>query len=255
MKLSFLILFFLILSGATEGGEPANPKETEQQGNEAQRQQQDSDKQTAASDKPIIKQIIRSTSDGPTSDGQTHQNEDHPWKPTDLAIAMFTGCLVGVGIAQAVVYYRQAKYMRRGLRLTRQAANAAKHSASVASQQTEILKAGQRPWIMFQVDDWGLPDRHDPSLGFGGVMKWSAINVGHSPAFLTELVVVTAIFPYPLPDKHPDDQSPQQCAKFIIPPNGKHSSSLPTVVDAGAMQRIFDGKQCQVVYGIARYHD
>ncbi|MBI2181726.1 MAG: hypothetical protein HYU31_13025, partial [Deltaproteobacteria bacterium] len=179
MKLSFLILFFLILSGATEGGEPANPKETEQQGNEAQRQQQDSDKQTAASDKPIIKQIIRSTSDGPTSDGQRHQNEDHPWKPTDLAIAMFTGCLVGVGIAQAVVYYRQAKYMRRGLRLTRQAANAAKHSASVASQQTEILKAGHYIALM-TLEKVGPGIAHKPHRG-SEIGEWQRVSHTHGP--------------------------------------------------------------------------
>jgi len=262
VKLSFLILLFLILNGTSRSAEPANPKEADIQSNKAERQQKESTKDQTPSLQPVvIDKLPYSPKDRSPASAQTPKQEAHAGPESNatwwfnLFIVIFTGCLVGVGVAQVAVYIKQARYTRRGLRLTRQAADAAKAAAETASRQTKILEDGQRPWIMVQVDEWGLPDRFDASLGFGGVIKWSAINVGRSPAFLTELVVVPDIFPYPLPDEHPDDQSPKQFAKFIIPPNGKHSSSLPTIVDAGAMQSIFDGKRCQVVYGIARYHD
>lgn len=257
MKLPFLILFFLVLSGASESGEPANPKETIPQGQKADLDKKEPAQQRTPADFVPPKPPI----DKYPPDKQASEKKNQPWQPTgwfNLWLVIFTGCLVGVGIAQAIIYRKQTKYMRRGLRLTRIAADAAKAAANTATRQTMILEDGQRPWIMVQVDDWGSPDIHDASLGFGGVIKWSAINVGHSPAFLTDLVITSDVFAYPLPEKHPEDANPKQFAKFIIPPAGKHSSmnrALPTPIDATAMRGIFEGTHCQVLYGFVRYHD
>jgi len=283
VKLSFLILFFLILSSASEGAEQRLKQVRPDKNKSAtQNVQKTADKQP---EKPSqfqaeVIETLRTIAKQNKTAYEQGRADEKSWNSPSVLVNV--GLLI-VGVAYTLFAWRQWLAIHRQgdiadktlNHIDRQAAAAertldaiekqvivasdsvsvAKAAAETASRQTEILKAGQRPWIMFQVDDWGLPDRHDPSLGFGGVIKWSFRNVGHSPAFLTELVVVPDIFPYPLPNEHPDDQSPKQFAKFIIPPNGKHSSSLPTIVDAGAMQSIFDGKQCQVVYGIARYHD
>jgi hypothetical protein len=56
---------------------------------------------------------------------------------TDKAITMFTGILMLVGIAQVIVYLRQAHYMREGLDITRQALEATKKAADATVESVK----------------------------------------------------------------------------------------------------------------------
>lgn len=259
MKFSPLILFFLILSTAGESAEKKSPPSADDQKTRAQKQSNTTHSLPQSTSAPAI--IINNPA--PAIEQNRPDAKSDKWPPTPLEVITVVIAAGAFIIAwrtlnavrrQAAAAERTLTSIEKQVIANQTSANAAIVTAETSSRQTAILEASQRPWIMFQVDDWGLPDRYDASLGFGGIIKWSFVNVGQGPAFLTDWVVVPDIFPYPLPEKHPKYPDHKQSGTMILPPKG-HSGSLPTVVDAGAMQKLFDRERCQVIYGFVQYHD
>jgi type IV secretory pathway VirB10-like protein len=260
VKLSFLILFFLLLSGAGEREGITEPKETKPQSKEAQLdKKKPANQQNATAKIPAIKQPSRTETDRPTSDDQTPKQKTDTQPPVDSdwwfnsILVVFTGCLVIVGAVQAYIYFRQARYMREGLGLTRQTAQTAKDSAETASRQTEIMANRDRAWIMVKPD--GEPKEDPNKLPWGYEIKWSAINVGGTPAFLSELFVDVDIIQMPIPDSRPDYSASRPFAKFIIPPNGRHSSKVSKTFSPTMQGAYFRGDSCVVLYGMVKYQD
>jgi hypothetical protein len=147
--------------------------------------------------------------------------------------------------------HHQAKIAADGIVETRKAAEAAQKSAGIAGRHLDLISSHERPWIMVK-PNWLLPDNEHP---FGGVVEWSAINVGRTPAFLTDLVVVTNIVSYPIPEKRPYYPAPKPFSKFIIPPNGTHGSRIGNPIDASELQKLFNGTHCLIFYGRIAYRD
>jgi len=253
VKFSFLsILFFLVLSGADEREGITEPKETIKQGQKADLDKKEPAQQRTPADFVSRKPPI----DKYPADNQASDQKNQPWQPTDwfnLVLVIFTGCLVGVGIAQAIIYRKQAKYMRRGLRLTRIAADAAREGAETAIRQTEITANRDRARIMVKPD--GEPKEDPNKLPWGYEIEWSAINVGGTPAFLSELFVDVDIIPMPIPDSRPDYSASKPFAKFIIPPNGSHSSKVSKTFSPTMQGAYFGGDSCVVLYGMVKYQD
>ncbi len=91
----------------------------------------------------------------------------------------------------------------------------------------------------------------------GGVIspvEWSIKNVGRGPAFLTQLATIVDVLKLPVPEKCPGYPVNQSSAKFIIPPEGMHSSTK-NVVGVTQLQGIFNGTHCLIFYGRVIYRD
>jgi hypothetical protein len=241
VSIVLILVTWMILSGATPVTDSSSPQPAPRPSKAGQKEKASSAGETqktktneAPSNQSPPKIDLTETQKASEVSEKTKDQKTEP-SPTDWWIMVFTGVLACAAIIQVFVYGRQAQYMQQGLRLTSEAVNAAQKSADVATRQVQIMASSERPWIMIQVDKWGSsPIVYEPQYGFGGgPVDWSAINVGKSPGFLTDLVVVVDTVPYPIVDQRPDYPTPQSFAKFIIPPNGKHSSKISKPIDAG----------------------
>lgn len=260
MKLSFLILFFLVLHG-TGGNTEQDTKSREVRN--SKHQESPKDVQTAAEKEPEkrtpfqtqLPEILHTIAEQQKAASEQNAASQKSWNTPSVLVQI---ALVVVGALYTFFAYRQwraihhqAKIAADGIVETRKAAEAAQQSAGTASRHIALISSHERPWIMVK-PNWLLPDNEHP---FGGLVEWSAINVGRTPAFLTELVVVADVVPYPIPDKRPDDRAPKPFAKFIIPPNGTHGSRTGNPIDASELQKLFNGTHCLVFYGRIVYRD
>jgi len=213
LKLSFLLILIgsaLLLSAVGESAESLNPKEAKPQNKEPQLHQKEPAQQQAPTDQLLTgDEFLHSPPDHPTANGQTAEQESETGPPTNstwwfnLFIAIFTGCLVCVGIAQIVVYKKQARYMRRGLKLTRQAANAAEESAKAVEAQLHVY----RPFLIVTAMKMECP--YDPQRSPFPIRPFVANvtikNFGIGPADIINFNAYADIFPKPLPDPQISD--------------------------------------------------
>jgi uncharacterized protein (UPF0333 family) len=239
MKLSRLSItliltgFVLLLSSASESVEPTNPKEAES---------------------------TNSPTDQCPADCQTPKEKTNAQPPSESNwdfnrwLVILTGGLVGVGIAQVYVYIKQGQYMRQGLELTRQAADAASRAAGAAEasnrQSREMAEKELRAYV--SVDSaqiTGVESGHPPVATL--VFK----NSGLTPAYdLTGMggIGMEAAFDS-LP---PAVGSPRQ-SKSSLPPGTPtkwfHLAPRPLIPEETAALR--DGTMTLWVYGEIRYRD
>src|SRR3989338_155118 len=145
LKLSFALILIgstLLLNEGSKAVEPPNQKEAKPQSKKTELDKKEPTQQRTPADLVPPKP----PTDKYHPDKQASEKKNQPWQPADwfnLWLVIFTGCLVGVGIAQVFVYRRQAKYMRRGLRLTQKAAEAAEKSANIADKSLKTLERAQ----------------------------------------------------------------------------------------------------------------
>jgi hypothetical protein len=137
----------------------------------------------------IVKTVPAEKSDAETKADKEKEDEhryNETWltKYTEL-LAWFTLGLVGVGIGQAVMFFVQLRYMRRGMRDAEQAACAALKSAQAAETQARIaeraLVASERAWVSVDVrinSDLTFDSQGSARIGFSFTLN----NVGRSPA-------------------------------------------------------------------------
>ncbi len=240
----------LFLSGASESKKITSPKETEPQSKKTQLDKKEPAQQRTPADLSLSKSQI----DKDPPNKQATEKKNQAWQPTDwftLFLVIFTGCLVGVGIVQVVVYRKQTRYMRQALKITRQATD-------TASRQTGLIFGHERAWIMVRPKtpiNWPLPP--EASIGFPLTLttEWSAINVGKTPAFMRKIVVGLTIIDLP-PQQRPEYPIPYPFAQFIIPPGGDHSSiTSPVTISQEMYQDIRNGEKWLVFYGFVEYED
>jgi hypothetical protein len=118
---------------------------------------------------------------------KTSDNGDGFWnaKFTDWAIVALTAALVGVGVAQVVVYVRQARLMRAALRATSRSNRVANKVADAAIEANQInrdsLAAEHRPWVSIQCALQPMAPQRI-SGGFGYYLVGSINNHGRAPA-------------------------------------------------------------------------
>lgn len=266
MKLSFLLVLIasaLLLSGASENAEQ-NTKSKEIRTDK--HQESPKEVQTAAEkqpEKPTPFQIelletLRTIADQQKATSEQNDVSQKSWYTPSV--------LVNIGLLVVGTFYtifaclqwrairHQAKIATDGVIETRKAAEAAKQSADAAYRQIELIAIHERPWLIVNPDkapEWLISDKNP----FGGPVEWSAKNVGRTPAFLIELAVMVNVIPYPIPDHRPEYPQTKPFAKFIIPPNGTHSSRTGQPMDASKLQSLFNGTHCLVFYGRIAYRD
>lgn len=151
MKLSFLLILLIstsLVSAASENQSP-NPipgpaKATEKEKQLRKDKTQITDKDNRLTEKPPPTIDLPTTPIIGKQDLDTSNNKEDP-SSTNWWIAAFTGVLAFAALVQLFVYGRQARYMRDGLKLTCQAANAATKGAAVAESSLKLCNV--RGWL------------------------------------------------------------------------------------------------------------
>lgn len=255
LKLSFALILIgsaLLLSGASESAEQLAPKQSPQSSRSAESKKTQAGKPASKGnqeEKPSDKELP--TPKQPST-GDFDQQRGYEKRQIQIQerIADYTYALVIVG---GILGCLQVMVMLFTYFVTNKAANAAENSTKIATQQSEFLRNRERPWLLVQAENWKMPGPYD--RGFGGPVEWTIANVGRSPALITELVAEVDVVPYPLEDKMPIYSAPAKFARFIIGPNGKHTTQAENIVDAAELQSIFTGKMCLMFFGYIRYED
>ncbi|MBI4527990.1 MAG: hypothetical protein HY695_29700 [Deltaproteobacteria bacterium] len=229
MKLSFaLILIFLALSGTSESADskssPASQETRSDKHKDTPKEIKNSAKQQPEKPTPFqieILKTLRAIQDQIKTASKQYDTSQKSWNSPSVWIQI---ALVVVGIGYTFF-------------------------AACQWRATRKLADLERPWIMIEAD-W-------PNASFGQQrIKWSAMNAGKSPAFVTRLRVKAEPLPYKLPNKRPQYPDADPFAEFIIAPNGgRHSSEYLFVVDAGRMAEYHSGTKCIAFYGRIDYHD
>jgi hypothetical protein len=97
----------------------------------------------------------------------------------------------------------------------------------------------------------GWPDEGGPSSIIK--FKWTAKNVGKSPAFLTGMWTEVAVSPTPKgPLKY---GRVREFAKFIIPPEGYHEDKKDIRPSEPQINDLTASRQCLMFYGVIYYED
>jgi hypothetical protein len=126
--------------------------------------------------------------------------------------------------------------------------------AVISWWQWRVLRTQDRPWIMVTPDKpEGWPSADSGSCTFR--LRWSAENVGKSPAFLTQLWANVVVLPYPVPYRRMDYGEDRDFAEFIIPPNGKHCHEEDRILSESEVIAIQTGEKCLLFYGRVYYRD
>jgi hypothetical protein len=234
LKLSFaLILIAVTLFSPGESKPQSKKPELQQSKPEA--------RQTPASESPpAVQESPYSVPNSHATQEQTLKKETQPSTPTDstwwfnLFIVIFTGCLVFVGIAQVVIYKRQARLMRKGLRLTRKTAE--RQLRAYLSVDPEIIcLENEKPVIVrVRITNYGQTPAYDLTV-IGGI--------GCAASFETL--------------EPPTPVDAEEITKSAIPPNGRNDQfhTSPHPVSSEVIAALQAGKRAIWIYGEIIYID
>ncbi len=252
MKFSSLILFFLVLSGAGNELQKAQPSPIHQSQTAAEGQEnnQTSGQESTGAQKSKTKETTGHTYNY-NGAYNYYSSESSNWPIWITAIATVAIAIFAAG--QIWFLWGAMTATQGAASAANKNADAARSVAETASRQTEIMANRDRAWIMVKPD--GEPKEDPARLPFGYEVEWSAINVGGTPAFLTELLVEVDIISMPIPNSRPDCSASKPFAKFIIPPNGRHSSKSGKTFSPTVQGTYFRGESCVVLYGLVKYQD
>lgn len=120
------------------------------------------------------------------------------WLTKDAA-GFFTFCLVVVGLGQALLFFSQLSYMRKGMEHTAIAAEAAADGAKASTEANAINRANfladHRPWLGPH-RDIAFTRHFSPTRGgYETAIEVSVINAGRSPAFKVQINAEMYVMP------------------------------------------------------------
>ena len=144
-------------------------------------------------------------------------------------------------------------------------AQAATAQAETTAAQVELMAESERPWLIFKPGDpnngrridrmWPLPEIFREEVDLFNV-PWNIINVGRSPAFLTELNRKIEIIEI---NKMPPALTKGPTFNLILspkaPPEDRFGSDSRRPLSEIEFYDLRNGKLCVWVYGIAEYMD
>lgn len=157
---------------------PPTPAETSQEKQEAADREKDNN--------DLLKQLIAATEEHRKAvERQNRENSDK--SSTDWWLVAFTGILMGVGIIQLVAMFRQAGYMREGLRETKRAADAANTSANAATQAVknawDALLTLERAVVKPETVTTIHQGKESPVVGDTTAVNFKVKNFGRTVAY------------------------------------------------------------------------
>jgi hypothetical protein len=168
MKLFVAVVMFVMVPLVCVAEQSPHPlpspgKESQPIQNSSQDEQQKIDGNNRPTEQPST--FINQTETPQTTQVKPNRGSNPDQSTPDDWIVWLTGALVFVGITQVVVYVIQARYMSKGLDVTRQSAKAAQDSAdaallgATAAKESaviarETLQVTQRAYLGVEVGDW-----------------------------------------------------------------------------------------------------
>jgi hypothetical protein len=189
----------MLLSGTGESAERTNPKEAKPQSKQSPLQKEETadQKQFIESAQPTIGQPLGPNPNQETTKPEARQQKADTARPANsewwfnLFLVIFTGVLAGLGVMQASLIKRQATYMRRSNRRTRQAAEAAMKAANVAGeynkQAREAAHIELRAYVLISNVEFTGSDRLDwqtrTTYLIGDALVLTFRNSGRTPAY------------------------------------------------------------------------
>ena len=185
----------------------------------------------------------------------TYTNELKTWTAV-LAIVTF-GLLLASGI-QIVMFLRQLRFMREGLKDAKIAAEAARDSAGSGRASADIAKtameASERAYVNFSGCRW-VSHRHlyDKHIFWRIRPLW--INTGNTPTRQLTVTIWYRLLEAPLPDnfEFPADRE-GPVIPAMIPPKGIVESAHYDI-DGTDLQAVRAGAKHFYLFGLAQYRD
>ncbi len=198
----FICLTVANLSFAEESPNPATSPRKERQPEENPRTDENQEANTLDARGKEFSPLSNPRYSASGGNQEIHKSSNQPSQsPSDDRIVWLTVALVIVGGIQAFIYYRQARFMREGLGITRQSAQAAQDSAEAAKKSAKVaedaLHLAERAYL--SVGKWQLDNLH---LDCKAVAACFLINAGRTPAILTASCAACCVMPDvpPLPN-------------------------------------------------------
>lgn len=270
MKLSFLILFFLALSGTGESTEqnPMLLTPSVPSGNAATDDKNKVEKRQGPQtpEASVFDKIVSDFADYEKARHEQNRADEKRWWPpsSNWAIVYATILYVIVAIVAACIALRtlkaietQANAAVNQAAAARDTAEATRINVQITRDQLQAVRDRERAWIMVKPNP--IAEDAFPNTGsqypFKFEFGWTAKNVGYTAGFLVKLRVKTDILDYPLPDKRPEFKESRDFAKFIIPPNGEHGSVSGKTVEKTDFDDIERGNKCIAFFGFIDYRD
>lgn len=256
MKLSFLILFFLLLSGAGESGETKSPTSADDQKAQAQKQSTTTQDLPQSTGAPII--IINNPA--PTIEQNRPEAKSEKWPPTPLEIIsiIIAGGAFIIAWRTLNAVQRQAGAAERTLTsIERQvianetSANAAKAAADIADR---TLQTSERAWLSVTFNK-----SFKPQHGTVNPVVYSVKNTGKSAAFLKVKCLKSIPWPTSVIPERPLAPKPmgEHPTLMVIFPNDV--VELEGIIDIDFRGEFFEqmiaGHKIFDVYGYVAYDD
>ena len=120
---------------------------------------------------------------------------------------MFTGVLALAAVVQVIVMVVQARYMLKGLRVTRLTADAAKQSADAAAQAVNTLRATERAIVLIENVEATMSTH---GLEYPSVVIFTLKNFGRAIAQSVKLTgALTGVGNLPIKELPPTTIAPQ----------------------------------------------
>jgi len=190
------------------------------------------------SNSDLLKQLIAATEENRKAvERQSRENSEQ--SANDWWIVWFTGALTFVGIVQLIAMFRQAGYMKEGLRLTEQAADAATQSVKVLNRARIVIDK-------FKFSD----EVYAPKADFG--FKYALVNKGHTTAHIIQSCDAANVLEI-LPEVPPDcgDVSGRH---VILAPGQELILNFTFTKSESEMKELNEGSQ-MYAFGVIKYCD
>jgi hypothetical protein len=245
VKFSFvllLVVFAILLSDSSESSEPklTNPPVAQNDKPKAKNDQKidkpHPPQMVATPTESAILKALSGLIDEEKAKYEEQKADDKRWWPPSAtwAVVYVTIAYVIVAICQWAAIRRQANIAERSI--------------------TEL----ERPWLIVQPGHLDWPFKQggvSANPPFVVTIRWSAINTGRSPAFLTNLSVSFVCAPIPVESERPEYELFNDFAEMPIPPNGAHSGEQKVQITDSVFEDIKNYKSCLKFYGFLEYHD
>ena len=226
------------------------------------KQQRDAEQHSTEKFTIFEKTTVDAEKDHDASQSSEAHQDDKPAinnavKQTQIDLAYYTGWLAWVTLALAVValgqvllFYVYLKLIRKSLRATEQAAEAAKSSARAVMLE-------QRAYVRISHTPRGLRELNEPRSGYQ--INILIENIGKTPARLTDMVLTSTCVPpnryLPVPAVYPIDKHTDDFPRFLYGGDDERKALWDFPFTPAEKAEIESGATVLCIYGYIDYID
>ncbi|WP_298245725.1 hypothetical protein [uncultured Bradyrhizobium sp.] len=213
-------------------------------------QQQSSQQRPQAEQQRVSGQTQNSNSQDSLLTGSTWLTKD--------ASGFFAFGQVMVGLGQALLFFVQLRFMRKGMEDATNAANAAREGATAARDSADVSKlaliAGERAYVHYSGCRFiSHRSRVDGSVFWRLRPVW--INAGKTPARRVKVYWRYELLDGALPDDYPFVVPEDTSAPEAMIAAGGRIESAGSDIDGQTLSSVSEGRKHLYVWGVATYRD